>query len=175
MKKLFSNKGKYEKKKPPYLKIVLILVICIALAAVVLLNLFTHVFSVVQYYGESMLPELQDRQYLVVRKTDKVEQGDLVAFYYNNNILVRRVIAAGGSTVEIDEAGKVRVDGKELKEDYVKEPSVGQCNITFPHTVGHEEFFVMGDNRAVAMDSRLQEIGTIPKNRIIGKVLFSFG
>jgi len=175
MKKLFSNKGKYEKKKPPYLKIILILLVCVALTAVVLLNLFTHVFSVVQYYGESMSPQLQDRQYLIVRKTDKVKQGDMVAFYYNNNILVRRVIAVGGSTVEIDDGGTVRVDGKELKEDYVKEPSVGQCNITFPYTVGHEEFFVMGDNRAIAMDSRLKEIGTIPKNRIIGKVALSFG
>ena len=175
MKKLFSNKGKYEKKKPPYLKMVLSLVIAIGLAVVLLLNLFTHVFSVVQYYGDSMSPELADRQYLLVRKTDQVGQGDVIAFYYNNKILVRRIIAEGGTSVEINDRGIVAVDGRELKEDYVVEASSGQCNISFPYTVPQEEYFVMGDHRAISMDSRLEEIGTIPKNRILGKVIFSFG
>ena len=175
MKKWFSKNGKYEKKRPNYLRLVLTLVVCVALAVVVLLNLFTHVFSVVQYYGDAMSPELEDRQYLLVQKTDKVKQGDVIAFYYNNKILVRRVIAQGGTSVEIDEQGNVKIDGVALEEPYVVSSSPGQCNISFPYTVAHEEFFVMGDNRAIAMDSRLQEIGTIPKNRVIGKVLFSIG
>lgn len=175
MKKLFSKNGKYEKKKPHYLKLVLMLVVCLALAAVVLLNLFTHVFSVVQYYGDSMAPALEDRQYLLVRKTNQVEQGDMVAFYYNNKILVRRVIAGGGVSVQMDEQGIVSLDGAVLEEDYVAQPSPGQCNISFPYTVPHEEYFVMGDNRSIAMDSRLKEIGTIAKDRILGKVIFSFG
>lgn len=175
MKKLFSRKGKYEKQKPPYLRIVLSLLVGVALAVVVLLNVFTHIFSVVQYYGDSMQPRLQDRQILIVLQTQNVEQGDVVAFYYNNKVLVRRIICGGGTSIEIDTQGLVTVDGAALEEPYLSQPALGQSNIDYPYTVPHEEFFVMGDNRQVAMDSRLEEIGTIPADRIIGKVVFAFG
>lgn len=175
MKKLASNHGKYMKAKPPYLRLTLSLIVGLALTVVVLLNLFTHVFSVVQYYGDGMEPGLQDRQILVVLQTDQVKQGDVAAFYYNNKVLVRRIIAGGGASVEMDDRGKVKVDGAGLDEPYVQEHSPGQCNISFPYTVPYDEFFVMGDNRAIAMDSRLEEIGTIPRNRILGKVIWSFG
>lgn len=163
------------KPKIPYLRIALTIVACIALTVVVLLNVFTHVFSVVRYYGSGMEPALQDRQVLLVLKTDQVEQGDIAAFYYNNKVLVRRVIAAGGTSLEISDAGVVTVDGMTLAEDYVEDPTFGQCNISFPYTVPYNSFFVMGDNRGIAMDSRLEEIGTIPRGRILGKVIFVFG
>ena len=153
------------------LRLLLLVVVVIVLA----LNLFTHVFSVVHYYGESMEPALHDRQILVVHKTDKVGNGDIVAFYYNNKVLVRRVIAEGGSSVEIEADGRVIIDGNVLSEDYVAEATLGQCNISFPYTIPVEEFFVMGDNRPISMDSRLKEIGTVPQSRIMGKVLFALG
>ena len=118
---------------------------------------------------------LRKRQVLLVLKTDQVEQGDIAAFYYNNKVLVRRVIAAGGTSLEISDAGVVTVDGMALAEDYVEDPTFGQCNISFPYTVPYNSFFVMGDNRGIAMDSRLEEIGTIPRGRILGKVIFVFG
>lgn len=167
-----SARGKNGRE---YIALLLKLGVGVLLVLVVLLNLFTHVFSVVQYYGNSMEPTLQDRQILVVRKTDKVERGDIAAFYYNNKVLVRRIIAEGGTSVQMEEFGTVIVDGMTLEEDYVETPALGQCNITFPYTVPYEEFFVMGDNRTVSMDSRLKEIGTIPRSRMIGKVMFSFG
>jgi len=173
--KLVSNYGRHMKPKIPYLRIALTIVACIALTVVVLLNVFTHIFSVVRYYGSGMEPALQDRQVLLVLKTDQVEQGDIAAFYYNNKVLVRRVIAAGGTSLEISDAGVVTVDGMALAEDYVEDPTVGQCNISFPYTVPYNSFFVMGDNRGIAMDSRLEEIGTIPRGRILGKVIFVFG
>lgn len=163
------------KPKIPYVRIALTIVACIALTVVVLLNVFTHIFSVVRYYGSGMEPALQDRQVLLVLKTDQVEQGDITAFYYNNKVLVRRVIAAGGTSLEISDAGVVTVDGMTLAEDYVEDLSFGQCNISFPYTVPYNSFFVMGDNRGIAMDSRLEEIGTIPRGRILGKVIFVFG
>lgn len=175
MKRLVSNRGKYMRPKAPYMRIVLSLVICVVLAVVVLLNVFTHVFSVVQYYGDSMEPALHDRQILIVLRTDQVEQGDITALYYNNKVLVRRVVAAGGTSLEMDGNGRVKVDGMPLEESYVSDFSLGQCNISFPITVPYDEFFVMGDNRAIAMDSRLEQIGTIPRNRILGKVIFSIG
>ena len=175
MQKLVSNRGKYMKTKAPYMRIMLSLLVCVALIVVVLLNVFTHILSVVQYYGSGMEPELNDRQILLVLRTDQVEQGDVAAFYYNNKVLVRRVIASGGTSLEMDEYGRVSVDGVPLHEPYLTKHSPGQCNISFPFTIPYDEFFVMGDNRPVAMDSRLEQIGTIPRNRIIGKVIFSFG
>ncbi len=175
MKKLVSNHGKYMKANAPYMRIVLSLLVGVALTVVVLLNVFTHIFSVVRYYGSGMEPQLQDRQVLLVLRTERVERGDVVAFYYNNKVLVRRIIADGGTSLEMDENGKIKVDGMPLSEPYVSETSPGQCNISFPYTIPHDEFFVMGDNRPIAMDSRLKEIGTIPGNRILGKVILNFG
>lgn len=175
MQKLVSNRGKHMKPKIPYLRIALTIIACIVLTIVVLLNVFTHVFSVVRYYGSGMEPSLQDRQVLLVLKTNQVEQGDIAAFYYNNKVLVRRIIASGGTSLVISDIGVVSIDGNVLPEDYVEELSSGQCNISFPFTVPYDEFFVMGDNRAIAMDSRLKEIGTIPRSRFLGKVIFVFG
>jgi len=141
-------------------------------ALMVLLNLFTHIFSVVRYYGDGMEPALQNRQVLLIRKTDEARPGDIIAFYYNNKVLVRRVICTGGSVIHMDDAGLVVVDAELLEESYVAAPSLGQCNITFPYSVPMSHYFVMGDNRAIAMDSRLAEIGPIPKDRVLGRVLF---
>ena len=162
-------------KKTQYRKTFLTLAILVALAVVILLNLFTQVFSVVHYYGQSMEPSFRDRQILVVHKTDKVSRGDTVAFYYNNKVLVRRVIAEGGNSIEIESGGRVIIDGNVLSEDYISESTLGQCNISFPYTIPADEFFVMGDNRPISMDSRLKEIGTVPRSRIMGKVLFALG
>lgn len=169
------NRGKYAKPKPSYGRILIRLLVALVLVTVLFVNLFTQVFSVVQYYGDGMAPSLQDRQILLVRKTEQVDRGDIIAFYFNNKVLVRRVIAEGGNSLEIEKNGSVIVDGIKSEESYVEAPALGQCNIDFPYTVPHEEYFVMGDNRPVAMDSRLAEIGTIPKNRIIGKIIFSLG
>lgn len=142
------------------------------LLAVLLLNVFTHIFQIVRYNGTGMEPSLKGGQTLVIQKTQKVDQGDVIAFYYNNQILVRRVICTGGNQIEIDQQGVVSVGGKVLSEPYLKNTTLGQCNITFPYHVRTGTVFVMGDNRLEAMDSRLEEIGTVPVDRIIGKVIF---
>ena len=175
MQKRGSDRVNHMKEKTPYLRIAATIVVCIALTVVVLLNVFTHVFSVVRYYGDGMEPNLKDRQVLLVLKTDQVNPGDMAAFYYNNKVLVRRVIAGSGASLEISDGGTVKIDGIVQEEPYILEPSLGQCNISFPYTVPNDEFFVMGDNRAIAMDSRLEEIGTIPRGRMIGKILFVIG
>lgn len=161
-------------KKKHYGTTLLRLLLLVAVVGLLLLTLFTQVFSIVHYYGDSMEPSLEDRQILVVRKTDKVHRGDIAAFYYNNKVLVRRIIAEGGTSLEIERNGQVIIDGNVLEESYVAELALGQCNISFPYTVPSEEFFVMGDNRPIAMDSRLKEIGSVPRDRILGKVIFSF-
>lgn len=173
MRRNSPRRGKRERPAPAYGQTVIRIMTAAIVAFVILLNLFTHIFSVVQYYGDGMEPSLQDRQILLIRKTDEAQPGDIIAFYYNNKVLVRRVICTGGSVIEVDNAGLVVVDGKPLEEPYVSSPSLGQCNISFPHNVSMNHYFVMGDNRSIAMDSRLSEIGAIPKGRVLGRVLFS--
>ena len=159
---------------PPYGRTALKMIGAACVAVLLLVNLFTQVFMVVRYYGDGMEPTLTDRQLLIVRKTDNVSQGDIIAFYYNNKVLVRRVICEGGSTISVSDSGAVTVDDKLLKESYVDKPSIGQTSVQFPFHVPVGQYFVMGDNRAIAMDSRLTEIGTVPQDRIIGKVLAVF-
>lgn len=151
------------------LKIVLIVVVIASL----LLNLFTFVLPVVKYYGNSMSNTLEDGQILIVNKMAKVESGDIVAFYYNNKVIIRRVVATENSQITIDVFGDVSVNGKKLNEPYLQNKTLGQCNITFPYNVPAKSFFVLGDNRNVAMDSRLSEIGVVTEDRLIGKVVFS--
>lgn len=161
-----------KKQRSVYLKTICTIAAVVLVATIALLNLFTHLLPVVRYYGDGMEPTLSSGQLLMVAKTDKVSEGDVVAFYYNNKVLVRRVIGTGGNRIEIGRDGVVSVNGSVLEESYVKELSIGQCNLGFPHYVAPNHVFVMGDNRVVAMDSRLKEIGDISLDRIIGKVLF---
>ncbi len=149
-------------------------VVAAILLTVLLLNVFTHLFHVVQYNGTGMEPELTGGQLLVIQKVKKVQSGDVIAFYYNNQILVRRVIGMGGEQIEIDEHGAVSVGGIPLEEPYLKNQTLGQCNLSFPFFVPSGTVFVMGDNRLEAMDSRLKEIGTVSEDRIIGKVILDF-
>lgn len=142
------------------------------IAAVILLNLFTHVFQVVRYNGKGMEPNLHSGQILMLHRTQEVEAGDVIAFYYNNQILVRRVICTGGQQISIDPEGRVSVNSEPLEEPYLETLSLGQCNISFPKMVQKDYVFVMGDNRAVSMDSRLEEIGPVSVERIIGRVIF---
>lgn len=169
-----AEKREQQRKRRAWLTALIRATIALLAVAVILLNLFTHVLQVVRYNGESMTPTLSGGQTLILRKTKNVSPGDVIAFYYNNQVLVRRVICEGGDQLSIANDGTVSVNGSALEERYVEEPSVGQCNLTFPYLVSAGCVFVMGDNRVIAMDSRLAEIGPIPEQRIIGKVLFAF-
>lgn len=174
MRRLVSSKGKKVKPAPDYGKIAARLAIAVAVTVVLMLNIFTYLLSVVSYYGDSMEPELKSGQTLVVAQTSNVEEGDIVAFYYNNKVIVRRVICTGGKQISIADTGVVSINGQELEEPYVSDPTVGQCNIEFPYSVPIGHVFVMGDKREIAMDSRLEAIGTISLDRIIGKVILAF-
>ena len=151
------------------LKIALIVIV----AASLLLNLFTFIMPVVKYYGNSMSPTLHGGQILIVNKMSEVKNGDIIAFYYNNKVIVRRVVATGNSQVSIDVFGTVSVNGKELEEPYIEDKTLGQSNLNFPYNVPTNSYFVLGDNREAAMDSRLSEIGVVTEDRLIGKVVFS--
>ena len=143
----------------------------VTVAAVAVL-VATLLLPVLQIYGESMSPTLEDGQIVVSVKTGQLEQGDVVAFYYNNKILVKRVIAGPGQWVDIDEDGNVYVDGQLLDEPYAVEKSLGSCNIELPYQVADGRWFVMGDHRSVSVDSRDRSVGCVAEEQIVGRLTF---
>ena len=159
--------------RSPILKKTLKIVAIVLITASLLLNLFTLIMPVVKYYGNSMSPTMKDGQIVIVNKMAEIKSGDIIAFYYNNKIIVRRVISTGNNQVLIDVFGTVSVNGEALDEPYIENKTLGQCNLEFPYSIPANSYFVLGDNRDVAMDSRLSEIGVVTQDRLIGKVVFS--
>lgn len=134
----------------------------------------TLVFPVLQIAGTSMEPNLNDGDIVLLAKTNKLETGDLCAFYYSNKILIKRVIATPGDYLWIEPDGTVFVNGIELDEPYVQEKSLGECDIEFPYQVPENAFFMMGDHRETSIDSRSSVIGCISTDHMIGKILCKF-
>ena len=145
-------------------------VIVVAAALSVLVT--TLWMPVLQTYGSSMAPTLQDGEILVSVKSSEFHQGDIIAFYYNNKILIKRVIAGPKDWVEITEDGNVYVNGQLLDEPYVQEKSFGDCDITFPYQVSDGRYFVLGDHRSISSDSRHSTVGCIAAEQIVGKLVF---
>ena len=143
----------------------------ITVAAVAVL-VATLLLPVLQIYGTSMTPTLHDGDIVLSVKTGKLEQGDIVAFYYNNKILVKRVIAGPGQWVDIDEEGNVYVDGELLDEPYLDDKALGSCNIQLPYQVPDGRWFVMGDHRSVSVDSRDRAVGCVSEEQIVGRLTF---
>lgn len=130
------------------------------------------ILPVLRIYKTSMTPTLYEGDYVVSIKGGDLKTGDICAFYDHNSILVKRVIAVAGDWVNIDENGKVTVNDVVLDEPYVSELAKGECDILFPHQVGEERVFVLGDHRSVSIDSRSKTIGDVPLERLVGKIVF---
>ena len=143
----------------------------IVVAAVAVL-VATIWMPVLQIYGSSMTPTLGEGNIVVSVKGSDFEQGDLVAFYLGNKILVKRCIAGPGQWVDIDEDGTVYVDGKALDEPYLTEKSLGDCNIELPYQVPDNRYFCMGDHRSTSVDSRNTAVGCVAEEQIVGRIVF---
>lgn len=139
-------------------------------AAVILVAMLW--MPVLQITGSSMEPTLNDHEVVAAIRTGRFESGDVIAFYYNNKILIKRVIATSGQYVDILEDGTVLVDGEVLDEPYIQEKSRGECNIPLPYQVGEGQIFVMGDDRPVSLDSRTTSVGTVSEDKVIGRIMF---
>ena len=163
------NRVKYRSRYRTVLKSTLYTLITVAAIAVLVATLW---LPVLQIYGSSMTPTLQNGEIIFSLKTDELQQGDIIAFYYNNKILVKRVIAGAGQWVDIKEDGTVYIDEVLLQEPYLVEKSFGDADITFPYKVPDGKIFVIGDHRSTSVDSRHTAVGCVAEEQIVGKIFF---
>lgn len=163
--------GQHRRKKRRYAREFrnTILVLLIAGGVIVLSAVF--LIPVYRITGNTMEPTLKEGNIVVSIKTGSLKEGDLAAIRYNDKILIRRVIGLPGDQIEIDDSGTVKVNGEVLTEPYVSELSIGQTDLTYPYEVPEGEYFVMGDNRSVSIDSRNSAVGCIPEDKIAGKLV----
>ena len=143
--------------------------ITVAAVTVLLTMLF---MPVLQIYGTSMSPLLEEGDVLLTFRTYDFNRGDIISFYYNNKILVKRVIAFEGDFVNIKNDGSVYVNNKKLQEEYVSEKALGECDITLPYQVPSGRIFVLGDHRLTSVDSRNKAMGCVSLEQISGKPVF---
>lgn len=160
---------KYRSRYRAVLRSTLYMLIVVAAVAVLVATIW---MPVLQIYGGSMTPTLNEGDIVVSIKGSDFEPGDLVAFYLGNKILVKRCIAGPGQWVNIDEDGNVYVDDKLLEEPYLTEKSLGGSNIELPYQVPDNRYFCMGDHRSTSVDSRHKEVGCVSEEQIVGKIVF---
>ena len=145
--------------------------ILITVAAVaVLISVFY--MPVLHIYGTSMTPALNNGELVAAIKTTDLKHGDIVAFYYNNKLLVKRVVGVPGDWIDLKENGDFYVNGKLLEEPYIEEKAFGDCNITLPVQVSESRYFLVGDHRSVSIDSRNTAVGFVSEEQIVGKLVF---
>lgn len=147
----------------------------VVLALIIIFLCFTFVFRAVNVVGKSMQPTLYDGDWLLVSDKKTYERGDIIIITQPNDVdepLVKRVIATGGETINIDFAThEVFVNGELLDEDYIKEPTALFYDVKFPYVVPEGCVFAMGDNRNDSLDSRSSRIGPIDERYILGKAV----
>ena len=160
---------RYRKRYHAVLRSTIYTLVTVAAAAILVATLW---LPVLQTYGSSMTPTLNDGDIIFSLKTSSFETGDIISFYYNNKILVKRVIASAGDWVDIDSEGNVSVNDIPIEEPYLSDKALGDCNITLPYQVPDGKVFVMGDHRSTSVDSRNTAVGCVAQEQIVGKIMF---
>ena len=161
-----------ERYKRRYRRVLRSTVYTLVVVAAIAVLVATIWMPVLQIFGSSMSPTLCEGDVVVAIKGPDFKQGDLVAFYFGNKILVKRCIAGPGQWVNIDEAGNIYVDSKLLDEPYLTEKALGDCDIELPYQVPESRYFCVGDHRLTSVDSRHTSVGCISEEQIVGKIVF---
>ena len=163
---------KRENRKKEYRRVLrntLIVVVFVAALAVLVSSFFVTVLKVT---GDSMSPTLDTGEIVIAQNQSKFEIGDLIAFYYNNKVLVKRVVGSPGDWITIDDEGNLSVNGVAVEEDYVSDKSLDPTDLEYPYQVPENRFFVLGDHRSASIDSRSSVVGCVTREQLIGKVFF---
>lgn len=163
------NRERYKSRYKRTLWGTVFALVTAAAAAVLVATLW---LPVLQIFGGSMSPTLQEGQVVVSVKSGDLEPGDIVAFYYGNKVLVKRYIAGPGTWVDIREDGTVLLNGQALEEPYLTEKQLGICDLEFPYQVPEGTYFLMGDERETSVDSRHSSVGCITMDQIVGKIVY---
>ena len=145
-----------------------VLVVAAAIAAL----MATRLFVLIRINGSSMEPALHNGEIIFLRQTKEIEVGDMIGFYYGGRVLIKRAIGSEGDYIDIDKEGNVYVNGEQIDEPYLAEKNLGKCELEFPYEVPEDMIFVLGDNRAISIDSRIKSIGCVEHGQIVGKVAF---
>ena len=159
----------YRRRYNRVLRSTIYTLITVAAVAVLVATLFLPVLRI---YGTSMTPTTTDGDIVVSVKGGSFERGDIIAFWFNNIILVKRVIAQAGEWVDMDEDGNVSINGGPLDEPYLTEKALGECDIELPYQVPDGRLFVMGDHRSTSSDSRSSAVGCVAEEQIVGRLMF---
>ncbi len=163
------GREKYKRRYKRVLRSTIYTLIAVAAVAVLVATIW---MPVLQIYGASMAPTLDEGDIVISVKGSDFAPGDMVAFYMGNKILVKRCIAGPGQWVDIDADGNVYVDGELLDEPYLTEKALGDCDIALPYQVPDNRYFCMGDHRSTSVDSRSTTVGCVSDEQIVGKIVF---
>ena len=163
------KRERYRSRYKKTLKSTMFALVTAAAAAVLVATLWLPVLEI---FGSSMTPTLQEGQIVVSVKDKDLEPGDILAFYYGNKVLVKRYIAGPGTWVDIQEDGTVLLNGEVLEEPYLTEKHFGICDLELPYQVPEGSYFLMGDERETSVDSRHSSVGCISTDQIVGKIVY---
>lgn len=160
---------RYRRSYNRALRSTIYMLITVAAIAILVATLW---LPVLQVYGSSMEPTLEEGEIVLSLKGSSFECGDLVAFYYNNKILIKRVIGNSGDWINLDEDGNVYVNNRLLDEPYLTAKAFGTCDLELPYQVPEGRIFVMGDNRSISLDSRSSAVGCVAEEQIVGQLVY---
>ncbi len=163
------KRERYKRRYRRTLKSTIFALITASAAAVLVATLW---LPVLQIFGSSMTPTLEEGQIVVSVKMNEMEPGDIVAFYYGNKVLIKRYIAGPGAWVDIQEDGTFVINGEVLDEPYLTEKAFGICDLELPYQVPEGTYFLVGDQRETSVDSRHSSVGCISQDQIVGKIVY---
>lgn len=171
-KKTAAQNKEAQSSKNTFARVLFSTLCSIVTAAAVIVLVCNFIFPVFRITGSGMEPTLSKGQTVLCSKSSDIKKGDIIAFYHNKKVLIKRVIAVSGDIVNISDDGTVELNGKKLDEPYISKSSAGECDILRPFTVPDSRYFVMGDERETSVDSRSTAVGCVAEENIIGKVYF---
>ena len=160
-----------ERHRRSYRSTLLSTISALVIVAAIAVLVSMLALPVLQVVGESMTPSIYQGEIVIAPKGTAFQKGDIIAFYFNNKILVKRVIANAGEWVNIDADGNVFINDVPLEEPYIEEKALGDCNIALPYQVPDGKIFVMGDHRSTSSDSRNTAVGCVAQEQIVGRVV----